>query len=348
MKPGGVLEVIDEDLLFPGHSPKFNGKVPPVQRQRRESGVVPSLSARPDSRFTRAPDSRSVDAKTSSLSNSVHADSQYDMDDPEVLPSSLQSAINIVNHSRLARAWHEMLTSRWISASITSVLPFYLSAIFHNFRALPALEILTGPNSLSPIPSQQLLDPEPFRHLRHPTVKDDAESSVTWLPKNEAPPHFIPSQAPMHLTRMVTIVTSCKEAIWGAYNKLYCGDPRSPRPNDALGRTNVSTMRAEFENRWLNWECDMRSRIDMESNINERLHWNVRLPPRPEPDTECGRRLKCVKSVRSERDLISIASSQAEKPEVIRCLRGFVAWKFSGSAPEANVPGDSPEQVSQA
>ena len=225
-----------------------------MQRRRRESSVVPSWSG---SHFLRAPDTSSVDVKTSSLFTSVHAHSQYDVNNSEDLPSSLQDAIDIVNHSRLARAWHEMLTSRWISASITSVLPFYLSAIFHSFRALPALEILAGPSSLSPFPSQQfqqLLDPEPFRHLMHPTVKDDAESSVTWLPKPEAPPHFIPSQASVHLARMVAVVTSCKEAIWGEFNKLYCGDPRSPRPNDASGRTNEFTMREEFETCWFNWD----------------------------------------------------------------------------------------------
>jgi len=223
-----------------------------VQRQRRDSGVVT-----PDSRFLRAPDTRSVDGKTSSLYNSVHADSHYDLDDSEDPSSSLHNVIKIVDHSRLTRAWHEMLTSRWISASITSVLPFYLSAIFHSFRALPALEILTRPSSLSSLPSQQFqqsLDPEPFRHLRHATVKDDPESSVTWLPKNEAPPHFIPSQASMHLARMVAIVASCKDAIWGAYNKLYCEYPRSPRPGDALGRTNLRTMRGEFDYFWSNWE----------------------------------------------------------------------------------------------
>ncbi len=251
-----ACQVIDEDLLFPGHRPKFNGKVPP-QRWRPESGVVPPLSAGPDSRFMRAPDSRSVNVKTRSRCSSAHVDGQYDMDYSEGFPSSLQYAIDIVDHSRLSRAWHEMLTSRWISASVTSVLPFYLSAIFQNFRALPALEILTGPSSLGSLSSQrfqQLLDPEPFRHLRHATVKDDAESSVTWLPKNEAPLHFIPSQAPMHLARMVTIVASCKEAIWNAYNKLYCKDSRSRRPNDASGRTNVLTMREEFDYYWLNWE----------------------------------------------------------------------------------------------
>jgi hypothetical protein len=246
-------QVIDEDLLFPGPRPKFNGSVPPVQRQRRESGVVPPSSVGPDSRFMRAPDTRSVNVETS-LCNPVHA-SQYDICDSEDLP--LQDLDDIIDHSRLARAWQEMLTSRWISASTTSVLPLYLSAIFRSFRALPALEILASPGILSSLPSQrfqQLLDPEPFRHLRHATVKDDAESSVTWLPKNEAPPHFIPSQASMHLARMVAVVASCKEAIWGTYNELYCKDSRSPRPNDALGRTNAYTMRAEFENYWSNWE----------------------------------------------------------------------------------------------
>lgn len=250
-------KVIDEDLLFPGHRPKSNDNVPPVQRQRRESSVVPPLSAGHDSRFMRTPDSRSVNVATSSLCNPLPTDSQYGLSDLKGLPSSLQDAKEIVDHSRLTRAWHEMLTSRLISASITSVLPFYLSAIFHSFRALPALEILTGPSSLFPFPSQQfeqLLDPEPFRHLRHATVKDKTESSVTWLPKNEAPPHYIPSQASMHLARILAIVISCKEAIWGAYNKLYREDPRPPRLNDALGKTNVFTIREEFENYWLKWE----------------------------------------------------------------------------------------------
>jgi hypothetical protein len=78
----------------------------------------------------------------------------------------------------------------------------------------------------------------------------------------------------------------------------------------------------------------------MGSNINKRLDWIVPDLPPPEPDSDRGRRLKCVKNVRSERDLIDIASSEPEKPEVIRCVRGFVAWKFSGSAPGANHPSE--------
>lgn len=92
---------------------------------------------------------------------------------------------------------------------------------------------------------------------------------------------------------------------------------------------------------------DMRSRIDMETNMKERLHWTVRLPPWPERDSDLGRWHKCVKNVQSKRDLIDIiASSRSEKPEVVRCVRGFVAWKFSGSAPESNLSSER-ELVSQ-
>jgi len=91
---------------------------------------------------------------------------------------------------------------------------------------------------------------------------------------------------------------------------------------------------------------DLRSRVDMASSIQERLHWIVRLPPRPEPDSDSGRWLKSIKNVQSEKDLIGIVSSQPEKPEVVRCVRGFVAWKFSGSAPEAYLPSQQ-ERVSQ-
>jgi hypothetical protein len=230
-----------------------------VQQRRPEFSFIPPLSASPDLRFMRAQDSFSVGVKTivTSLCIYTHDDSQNDWNRSEGSLSSLQQAIDMVDHSRLTRAWHEMLTSRWISANITSVLPFYLSAIFQNFRALPALEINIGPDSLYPFSSersQQMFDPEPFRHLTHATVKDDAETSVTWMSAGEAPPHFMHSQAPMHLARMVAIVTSCKEAIWEAYNKLYCEDRRSRRPNDAKGRTNAHTMREEFDQSWLNWE----------------------------------------------------------------------------------------------
>jgi hypothetical protein len=85
----------------------------------------------------------------------------------------------------------------------------------------------------------------------------------------------------------------------------------------------------------------MRSRIDMASNTQERLHWTVRLPPRPDPDSDCGRWLKNVKDAQSEKDPLGrVASSRPAKPEVARCVRGFVAWKFPESVLETGLSTD--------
>jgi hypothetical protein len=104
-----------------------------------------------------------------------------------------------------------------------------------------------------------MLDPEPFRHLVHATVKHDLDAHTTWLPASEAPPHFIPSNMSMHLARMVAIVSGCKEAIWGAYNKLYGHDPKSPpiksrRDDEEPYKASIHSIREEFERNWLNWE----------------------------------------------------------------------------------------------
>ena len=256
-----ACQVIDEDLLFPGHKPPPLDVMPSAQHCRPPSKPVPLPDTRTDSQFLRAPDTRSINAPNHpppSPLSSVHSHNQDDWNRSEADLSSLQYAIDPVDHSKLTRAWHEMLTSRWISPSITSVLPFYLSAIFEDFRALPALEILIGPSSplcpchVSSGTSQQMIDPEPFRHLAHATVKEDAESSTTWMPAKEAPPHLMPAHAPMHLARMVAIVMSCKDAIWDTYNKLYGNDFKQPR--DGPGKPSIHLVREDFESHWLNWE----------------------------------------------------------------------------------------------
>ena len=82
----------------------------------------------------------------------------------------------------------------------------------------------------------------------------------------------------------------------------------------------------------------------MASNMKERLHWTTRLQLRPDPDSNGGRWLRGVKDVQSEKDFIGITSFHSEKPEVVRCVRGFVAWKFGESTPEVNPPQQ--EQIS--
>jgi hypothetical protein len=83
----------------------------------------------------------------------------------------------------------------------------------------------------------------------------------------------------------------------------------------------------------------MRSRVDIASDIKVRLGWSVPSPSPPDPNSHSELWLKCVKEAQMEMDLIGIVPSQPENPEVIRCVRGFVAWKL-WSAPEANLPSE--------
>ena len=277
LKAGGVLEVchqsfqyaatqtvacqvINEDILFPGRKPPPLDVVPSAQPCHPPSKPASPTDGRTDSQFLCAPDTRFINAPNHPLPSrlgSVHSHNQDDWNRSEADLSSLEYAIDPVDHSKLTKAWHEMLTSRWISPSITSVLPFYLTSIFKDFSALPALEILLHlssplcPCHLSSKTPQQMIDPEPFRHLAHATVKEDAKST-TWMPAREAPPHLMPTHVPLHLPRMVAIVTSCKEAIWDTYNQLYGNDFKQPL--DGTGKPNIHLIREDFESHWLNWE----------------------------------------------------------------------------------------------
>ena len=267
-----LRQVIEEDLLFPGHKPPVTVLEPEGSGPGTPPYYPPSEFVASYSRSVFTSSIHAVDIRTatpSSLLMPSQCDDPRDLNHSDTSFSSLQDAFDSLDHSKLTRSWREMLTSRWISASITSVLPFYLTAIFESFRALPALEILMCPcASFKPSSSkhgshQQMLDPDPFRHLVHATVKHDPDADVTWLPASEAPPHFVASNMSMHLARMVAIVSACKEAIWAAYNKLYGNDPKLPylksrsdddEPDEATGKRRIRTVREQFEYHWLNWE----------------------------------------------------------------------------------------------
>lgn len=124
---------------------------------------------------------------------SLHADSRVDWNRSYSSLLSLQPVIDVVDHSKLSRAWDEILTPRCITASMTSVSrcycyrftprPFSRTSVFY----LPPKVLLvlalrfTWSRQYCP---QEAFDPEPFRHLKHAAVKDDAGPSMTWMVKH--------------------------------------------------------------------------------------------------------------------------------------------------------------------
>lgn len=53
----------------------------------------------------------------------------------------IEGVADPLDHSKLKAAWQEMLSMRFLASKTTNVLPLYLSTIFEEYRALPAMEI---------------------------------------------------------------------------------------------------------------------------------------------------------------------------------------------------------------
>ncbi|KAI0264475.1 hypothetical protein BC834DRAFT_970799 [Gloeopeniophorella convolvens] len=357
MKPGGVLEIMEEDFLFPGRGSLDPGAGTgagagvklsavhqhPLQQQSASSTstLVGSQPALLD------PDTISIETTKgipfSPLKRMRSNNGEWEPASISLPPP--QFDIHPFEHSRLARAWDEMLTSRWISGHTTSVLSLYLSAIFETFRALPPLEISLPPSSVvQPSESQlrMMIDPEPFRHLAHLNVSNDGDAPCSCVPDSEAPPHFIPSHPHMHLARTVALVSGCKTAVWEGYNKLYKNDPaRMPRlvrnhNGELVPEISEQGLREEFEDHWVNWECDMRSRINLHALTQAHLRWPETFSTEVDSESAQALWLKNVENHIPE-------PPQSGKREVFRCVRGFVAWKFrgGGGTPEPGAVGVS-------
>jgi hypothetical protein len=170
------------------------------------------------------------------------------------------------DHSRLRRAWEEMLDNSFLIPQLLSVLPFYLSSSFPCIRSHPPLQIPL-PDSSSD--KQQLitqhststvqLDPATLFELR--ALSAQPSSEVDYRATAECSQRGMSSWACMHLARTVRTIMGCKESIWSAYERLYGGDPLPPVVRTAHQKLlsswyepSTNPLRDYFERDWINWE----------------------------------------------------------------------------------------------
>jgi hypothetical protein len=265
---------MEDDLLFPSGRQQESSNTPAV------SPIFPDTKCASSSRnpmFTSSTYSSDPYVPTSSMEKiNTSSPESYHYDAPH--PLDTDSVADPLDHSKLRNAWQEMLSTRWLSEQPTSVLPLYLSTIFEDYRALPALEIVMPPGTISSagkrprknsdigttVSDHDQLDPMSF-HLRPTTVKDEDNSSVR--PGEASPSRFLKALAPMHLARMVHTVRACKEAISEAYATLYKPDLMKVTTQSSLREhfdtqnskhvgkePDKNTIRDEFEIAWFNWE----------------------------------------------------------------------------------------------
>ncbi|KAI0064976.1 hypothetical protein BV25DRAFT_1822755 [Artomyces pyxidatus] len=346
LKPGGVLEIVEDDLIFPGvreNTPSPPSSPPPS---------LPPIPHEPELQFPNNSRTSLLKPKrTSTYSSDVKAapylppplpekpprhGSDSFLDDPSPFDSELSQ--DPFDHSKLSHAWQEMLSGLNIMSQASSVLPLYLEAVFGDYRAVPVLEISmpemptssrrqSGRSDLMSVLNQKI-DPAPYRRLGRARVKGDGDSASVLSGGSNASAHLISAWAPLHLGRMVEVVKSCKESVWEAYDRLYGEGPTiTPVVGSDLDGRFEGSARDEFDIAWFNWEIEMMAHMDLRHVVANALNWPE--PASEPPDLRLWRDSLWAASTPKSSSMSSPVSPGT--PNVCRRVRGFVAWKAHSS-----------------
>ncbi|RDB26274.1 Demethylmenaquinone methyltransferase [Hypsizygus marmoreus] len=264
MKSGAVIELIEEDPIFPCAQPPVPSPPWPLRSSRaRPSPISVDLppfdpspssalsskssatlmsdpwSAVLDERFdltpakpksTRSSKSASPNIKSPSFSHSptvVH----HPPPPPRISIADSDKTPDPRDHSKLKAAWDAMLASRFLATSLLSVLPFYLSSTFVDVQSFPPLKVRLPPNSgrenSPPLPG---LRRSGDSGIAESVYQDSVYSKVTCKSDgaSSSSGDTICSASScwptMHLAKAVSTITGCKDAIWEEYQEIYGGD----------------------------------------------------------------------------------------------------------------------------
>lgn len=190
---------------------------------------------------------------SSSLASDMLAYAEYDFEFELVLDPR--------DHSKLKKAWNNMLDRRFLTSGLLAVLPFYLSAEFVDVQGKTAINVPLPPNSVyvpeDDTPSSPGIFPSRKRSntlqsiasvLDHSASPDPTELLAADCASNyraRSRSVTTTSWASMHLAKTVSLLQGCKEAIWEEYRQLDC---------DLVTHQSLNVKRAEFLTSWSNWE----------------------------------------------------------------------------------------------
>ncbi|KAK2463439.1 hypothetical protein APHAL10511_004525 [Amanita phalloides] len=333
MKPGAIIEIIEEDPIFPGFRPP--------SQSRNSSSSLPSAPLRTallsgyksnetlPSRTTKlAYAQKTIDSiakrfRLGSRRKTIMSDAwqggrstdslstqAFSIDESNGEPSQLK------NHSNLKLAWEALLSNRFLPTNLLSVLPFYLSTSFVKIQSHPQLNIPLPPTSGRTQPRYKINSIDDNRGI----------SRVEWPTKHVVPDSLFhlsalssstereckilkattPSSNAMHLARTVNTIKGYKAAIWKEYVTL-CATSKL----HSVGVDVAHSLRDVFELEWKNWLNDMDDRIGMRRCLTLSQSW-------PEPPGDKTDR----KIWREDLDFETNINL-----DLCRSIRAFVAWK---------------------
>lgn len=348
MKPGAVLEIIEEDLIFPcANFARNRPRPPPItvdfprsdslpssNMSIRTSATLPSLDLWPSS-FEETFESMKSLLSPSFLESPPTPTHWPTNTSTLVLPESEEDEGNEIHpqdHSRLKASWDRMLSSRFLNSSVINVLPFYLSTCFVDVQSHPPMQVSLPSNSSTPTSAART------SYELDSSYWSDADSQFSLVPysgrkSNDADkgtrsrkhsPISRDAGHSMHLARAVSNVVACKEAIWNEYKTLYGPElprvTRTARPKEAASQAYTSSAREGFDKAWSNWEHDMEDRIGFRHCVGTELCWTE--PPGDRPDWRIWKDNVDMIAHKTDRVL-----TKSKPGPLCRSLRGFVAWK---------------------
>ncbi|KAI0661765.1 hypothetical protein C8Q70DRAFT_967350 [Cubamyces menziesii] len=365
LRPGGVIEVIEEDLLFPAgrtrkpdveRTSNVHSLRHPSGERIRSDSMASRLTTQTSQTSQTSQTAQTTTTGSSYLYTTEHSSQSNSLD--SYLSSSSQSRPDSTahlfaqDHPKLKEAWEEMLSQRFLTHKLLNVLPFYLSSCFTNVHVHPTMHIVLPPPSYERDPrnsAERVMRRDPperdisgwVQDMRDHTVRlstGDGPQKINSAALRSSKPSAstITLWSALHLARQVQLVSACKEAIFEAYCALTNAARQTflhPKDAEEPPREDI---REKFEREWAVWESDMKDRIGMRDHIQEAIAWE---DPEALSVRGAGSSSFRVSSERNSRIPAQIQPQVqnpdwdlSEKAPLCRSMRGFIAWKPNKSA----------------
>ncbi|CCA70775.1 hypothetical protein PIIN_04710 [Serendipita indica DSM 11827] len=327
LRPGGALEVVEEDIIFPFRpAPESMASTPPsvsahgdLDNSSGSSAAGHSVRSAPHAASGRRPisimvpktlnprmRSRSLGYNNVQIPSVVQSVSTMPTSSGRVSLASQEEFQMIItnsdkmnttlrdprDHTILHRAWEQMLDDRFISANPTSLLSFYLSLHFSSVHSHEPIQVLAPRSTLCGTSTTLKTTEGMGKVVLTPMT---AAPSTTTRRMSDV---FVTKDAGMHLRQCMQVVLGCEQALWEQVHKMH----------PAMTWDTFKQLLRDFE-------LDMLDRIDTRAALESGIGWYEKSG---RSDLEEWRARAAKFPVRED-----------SSPLVCRIIRGFVAYKES-------------------
>lgn len=312
LRPNGILEIIEEDLIFPrGYFP-----LPPPPPSPSPSSDIPllrsshgnlsaqSTPARPAPRTSATSSFIGGNARNFKSEQSFNSGASAPGRPPQPLvagaPAPTPLDVNQSDprdHSRLQHAWEALIARRFLARQPPSVLPLYLSSTFASVQSYAPVHVPLPLNSVRKWDSTDELGLDDEEDEDMGDEPGEADSSAAALDPRASLGLSVTAQGSRTSFKTPPTPPRPRRRTKDPLSQLDDVDPLESSAPMHLARV-VNTIEGckdalfseystlfggleEFEHDWENWICDMQDRIGLRSLVCNGTGW---IEPTDDPD----------------------------------------------------------------